>query len=244
MIYILLPIYNEQERLPLLIEKLDRGMKRRGYQYRIIAYNDGSKDASLEVLSRFKESLPITVLSEGENKGLGVALKSMLDKTLELSSDKEDVAVVLDADDTHNPEHIYHMVNKIRDGFDMVVASRYLPDSRVVGVTMTRQFFSKGASWLMRVLFPIKGVKDYTCGYRAYTIDCLRRAYKKFGDGLIQEKGFACMVELILKLRSLNIIVVEVPIILRYDQKYGKSKMKIFKTIRRTLLLLYNLMRF
>ena len=75
----------------------------------------------------------------------------------------------------------------------------------------------------MRILFPIKGVKDYTCGYRAYSINCLRRAYEKFGEHLIQEDSFACMAELIIKLRSINLSAVEIPIILRYDQKYGKS---------------------
>jgi dolichol-phosphate mannosyltransferase len=241
MIYILLPIYNEERRLPVLIEKLDKGMKRRGFVYHVIAYNDGSDDNSLEILNRFKKSMPITVMGQAGNKGLGVALESMLRKVLEVSLDNDDIAVVLDADDTHNPEHIYHMVNKVRDGFDMVIASRYLPDSRVVGVTMSRQIFSIGASWLMRTLFPIKGVRDYTCGYRAYTINCLRKAFEKFGDHLIEEKGFACMAELIIKLRSMDIIAVEVPIILRYDQKYGKSKMNIPKTIQRTLLMLYRL---
>lgn len=241
MIYILLPIYNEERRLPILIEKLDKGMQRRGFQYHIIAYNDGSRDNSLEILNSYKKSIPITVIGEENNRGLGIALEFLLKKILEISHDDEDIAVVLDADDTHNPEHIYNMVNKVRDGFDMVIASRYLMDSRMVGVPMSRQLFSIGASWLMRILFPIKGVKDYTCGYRAYTVNCLRKAYEKFGEHLIEEKGFACMAELILKLRSMHIIVVEVPIILRYDKKYGKSKMPILKTIQTTLLMLYRL---
>ncbi len=241
MVYILLPIYNEEKSLSILFEKLDKGMQRMKLQYHVIAYNDGSKDKSLDVLNRYKESMPITVIGEESNNGLGAALGALLRKVLDMSLDKEDIAVVLDSDDTHNPEHIHHMINKLRDGFDVVIASRYLLDSRIVGVTIPRQIFSIGASWLMRILFPIKGVKDYTCGYRAYTINCLRKAYEKFGELLIEEKSFACMAELILKLRSMHIIAVEVPIILRYDQKHGKSKMKIFKTIQRTLLMLYRL---
>ena len=241
MVYILLPIYNEESSLSILLEKLDKGMKRKGFQYHIVAYNDGSKDKSLDILNKYKESMPVTVIGEEKNKGLGVALRSLLEEALKLSVDKEDIVVVLDSDDTHNPEHIHHMMNKLRDGFDVAIASRYLPDSRMVGVTGLRQLFSIGASWLMRALFPIKGVKDYTCGYRAYTIDCLRKAYEKFGERLIEEQSFACMAELLIKLRSLNIIAVEIPIILRYDQKRGESKMKVFQTIHRTLLMLYRL---
>jgi len=241
MVFILLPIYNEERNLPTLLEKLNKEMQRRGFSYCVIAYNDGSNDSSLEILNKYKNSMPVTLIGEGKNRGLGVALDCLLKKTLGSSLSKEDIAVVLDSDDTHNPEHIYLMANKLRDGFDVVIASRYIPGSSIVGVSWLRQFFSIVASLLMRALFPIKGVKDYTCGYRGYTINCLRKAYEKFGDHLIEEESFACMAELLIKLRSINIIAVEVPIILRYDQKCGKSKMNIFKTIRRTLLMLHRL---
>jgi len=243
MVYILLPVYNEEKSLPLLFEKLDKGMKRRGFLYQVIAYNDGSKDNSLKLLNSYKGSMPVTVIGEQNNKGLGAALRSLIKEVIAISSDQDDIAVVLDSDDTHNPEHIYHMINKLRDGFDIAIASRYLRDSRIVGVALSRQLFSIAASWLMRILFPIKGVKDYTCGYRAYTINCLRKAYEKFGEHLIEEESFACMAELLIKLRSLNIIAVEIPIILRYDHKYGKSKMNVLTTIKKTLLMLFRMKR-
>ena len=146
---------------------------------------------------------------------------------IKLSFNEEDIAIVLDSDNTHNPEHVYQMVNKIRDGFDVAIASRYLRDSRIIGVTKLRQILSIGASWIMRILFPIKGVRDYTCGYRAYNITCLRKALDKFGDKLVEDKGFACMAELLIKLRSMHILAVEVPLILRYDQKKEKARWKL-----------------
>ncbi|MFA6129505.1 MAG: glycosyltransferase [Candidatus Omnitrophota bacterium] len=243
MIFILLPVYNEEDNLPTLLERLDKEMRKIGFSYRVIAYDDGSKDTSLAILNKYQESMPITVIGKEKNKGLGVALDSLLKKTLEMSLGKEDIAVLLDSDDTHNPEHIYSMANKLQEGFDVVIASRYLPGSSVVGVTWFRQLFSIVASLLMRVLFPIKGVKDYTCGYRGYSINCLAKAYAKFGECLIEEDSFACMAELIIKLRSINLRAVEIPITLRYDQKYGKSKMNVVKTIQRTLLILYKLRR-
>jgi dolichol-phosphate mannosyltransferase len=95
----------------------------------------------------------------------------------------------------------------------------------------------------MRILFPIQGVKDYTCGYRGYRISIIQRALNKLGDRLIEEKGFACMAEMLIKLRTMGVLAVEVPLILRYDQKAGTSKMKIAKTIQRTLLMLLKLKR-
>lgn len=240
-LYILLPAYNEGASLETLLNRIKTGMETRGFAYEVVIYNDGSTDNTLDVLNQNQYGIPMTIIGKERNEGLGFACFSLLKEAIRLSSNEDDIAVVLDSDNTHNPEHIYQMVNKIRDGFDVAIASRYLKDSRIVGVAPHRQFLSLGASWLMRILFPIRGVKDYTCGYRAYGIACIRKAFEKFGDSLIEEKGFACMAELLIKLRSMNILAIEIPLILRYDQKGGESKMKIAKTIKKTLLMLLKL---
>lgn len=241
MIFILLPVFNEEKNLEPFFQKIKKGMESRGLTYQLTAYNDGSTDNSLKVLNGLKNEVPLRVIGKSENKGIGFAFKTLFEEVFKISKDEDDIAVVLDSDNTHNPEHIYHMVNKIRDGFDVVIGSRYLKDSRVVGVSFFRQFLSHGASWLMRIIFHIKGVKDYTCGYRAYHIGFLKKAFSKYGDKLIEEKGFACMAELLIKLRGMNVLAVEVPLVLRYDQKIGESKMEIIKTIRKTLQMLIKL---
>lgn len=242
-IYILLPAYNEENSIAPLLKRIKTGMENRGFAYQVIVYNDGSTDNTVDVLKQNKYGVPLKIIGKDQNEGLGFAIFSLIKEVIRSSTDEDDIAVVLDSDNTHNPEHTYQMVNKIRDGFDVAIASRYLRDSRVVGVTKFRQSLSIGASWMMRMLFPIKGVKDYTCGYRAYSVECLRKAFEKFGDKLIEERGFACMAELLIKLRTMNILAVEVPLVLRYDRKGGESKMKIMKTIKRTLLMVSRLKR-
>jgi len=241
MIYILLPVFNEDSNLEPLFNKIKTGMERRGLEYQIIAYNDGSTDNSAAILHKSLDEYPLRIIGKAKNEGLGYAFNSLLKEVVSISTDDDDIAVVQDSDNSHNPEHVFHMEYKIRDGFDLVIASRYLTDSRIVGVSTFRQFLSYGASWLMRVIFPMKGVKDYTCGFRAYRIELLKAAFQKFGDQLIEEKGFSCMAELLVKLRSMNILVVEVPLVLRYDQKGGESKMNIMKTIKNTLAMLVRL---
>lgn len=240
MIYILLPVFNEDVNLEPLFRKIKAGMEHRGLKYHIIAYNDGSTDRSAAILNKSLADYPLRIIGKPENEGLGYAFHSLLKEVVKISGD-DDIAVVQDSDNSHNPEHIFHMQNKIRDGFDVVIASRYLADSRIVGVSVFRQFLSYAASLLMRVVFPIKGVKDYTCGFRAYRISLLKKASREFGDRLIEEKGFACMAELLIKLRSMNILAVEVPLILRYDLKGGESKMNVIKTVQRTIKMLIRL---
>jgi dolichol-phosphate mannosyltransferase len=81
----------------------------------------------------------------------------------------------------------------------------------------------------------VPGVRDYSCGYRAYRADLLRRAFAEMGDQFVNQSGFSCMVDILLKLNWLNAVIAEVPLILHYDYKKGASKMKVGRTVRETL---------
>src|SRR5205823_11598033 len=83
------------------------------------------------------------------------------------------------------------------------------------------------------LVVPVRGARDYTCGFRLYRARTLRRAALAWGDRLIEEAGFTCMAELLLKLGRGGAAVVESPLVLRYDRKEGPSKMKMARTIAR-----------
>jgi dolichol-phosphate mannosyltransferase len=119
-----------------------------------------------------------------------------------------------------------------------VIASRYQNGSQVIGVPVTRRLLSYAGSALFRIVFPIAGVRDFTCGYRAYRASVLRRAVARYRAEFVNQEGFQCMVDILLKLSRMQLRFDEVPIILRYDRKGGKSKMKVLPTALRTLALL------
>ncbi|GAB4355220.1 MAG: hypothetical protein Kow0099_39210 [Candidatus Abyssubacteria bacterium] len=204
-------------------------------------YDDGSTDGTAELVRSCMNKAPIELIEGKVNQGLATGMRTLIETVMSANPDPNDIIIVLDADETHNPEHIMKMVDRIHDGFDVVIASRFRPDSRVVGVPWRRQMLSAGASMLMKILFPIKGVRDYTCGYRAYRTEILMRARQAFGPALFEGKGFSCMAELLIKLRSLNLLAVEIPIVLRYDRKAGASKMPLSSTIASTLGILIKL---
>ncbi len=170
------------------------------------------------------------------NRGLAAAVRTGLQRGLETAG-PEDILITMDADNTHPPDLIPLMVARVREGADIVIASRFRPGARVVGVPWHRQLLSLGASWLYRFLFPIRGVRDYTCGFRAYRASLLREGVRRWGEALISESGFAVTVDLLLKLRPLHPRIAEVPLILRYDLKPGASKMHVARTIRQSLVL-------
>jgi hypothetical protein len=92
-----------------------------------------------------------------------------------------------------------------------------------------------GGPLLIKALHPIAGVTDYTCGYRAYRVGLLQQAISTFGERLLTNLGFVCMVELLLKRNQCDARMVEIPLRLRYDLKPTASKMEAGKHIRQLL---------
>jgi len=82
-------------------------------------------------------------------------------------------------------------------------------------------------------------LKDATSGFRCFKAGLLKRLYKEFGDNIIKAKGFESSLELLLKAINLGSVVAEVPIVLDYGRKGGCSKMRLFSTVFKYLVLLF-----
>jgi dolichol-phosphate mannosyltransferase len=237
-LYIVLPAYNEEESIGKLLDRISYYLSDSGIDnYEVLVVNDGSTDRTAEILDEYRQKMPLRVVLHESNKGLGQTIRDGLKSASEAAADN-DIIITMDADDTHTPGLIYRMVNTLREGYDVVIASRYRKGARVYGLSWGRRLLSRMASCIFRVLLPIKGVRDFTCGYRAYRARALKEAFAKYGDRFIDQQGFQAMVDIILRLRAMHVIFGEVPFILRYDMKQGTSKMNVKATIMKTLKLI------
>ncbi len=236
-IRIVLPAYNEEESLPPLLRRINEAYNLFKWDASVLVVNDGSKDRTLEVARNFPSDIPIEVLDVQPNKGLANAINTGLRHAITNLKDT-DIVVTLDADDSQNPFLIQRMMQQIAEGSDLVIASRYQPGARIKGLKQSRKFFSWAAGSLFRIMVGFEGIRDYTCGFRAYRVDMLRKTIAYYGDKFITQKGFGCMVEVLLKVASQSATMNEVPMILRYDLKQGASKMNVKKTMTQTLRLL------
>ena len=237
MVHVVLPAYNEQYGIGKLLDRLDEAMSEAGLSYRVIVVDDGSEDATSTIVNEYGRHMPIVMKQHTVNQGLGATIRDGLMMAVASAEDR-DVIVTMDADDTHAPGLILRMVRMIREGRDVVIASRYHPEAQAYGVPLLRRFMSYVASLLFRCVFPTRGVRDFTSGYRAYRTDVLRAAIGQYGSDFVDQDGFQCMVDILLKLRRTGLIFGEAPMVLRYDLKQGKSKMKVLQTARVTLMLL------
>lgn len=234
MVVITLPAFNEAETLPVLLEAIRASMDENHIDYRVVVVDDGSTDDTARVARELSQQMPLTLIEHGENRGLGEAIRTGL-VAATLGAEARDIIVTMDSDNTHTPGLIARMVRGIREGNDVVIASRYRQGAQIRGVPRYRRILSFGARLLFSVAFPTTNVRDFTSGFRAYRAEVLQRAFATYGDQFVSQSGFSCMVDILLKLRRLDAIMSEVPLILRYDQKFGASKMVVMNTTLDTL---------
>src|SRR5664280_2881249 len=208
MIYIALPACNEEPNISSLLREicLSSAESIPASDVEIVVVDDGSSDLTAAIVGDFAASCEVgdfphakvTLIRHEGNRGLAEAIRTGLTYCAGRAGSR-DIVLTMDADNSHTPGLAPAMVRAVREGHDVVIASRYRRGARVIGLSPTRRLLSRLGSWT-----------------------------------------FSLMVDILLKLRarSPEVIMTEVPLLLRYDRKRGASKMDISRTLRETLLLI------
>lgn len=236
-ILLILPAYNEEQGLQEVLSSFHEILISMGCGGCAVIVDDGSRDGTASVARQWGTFLPVELLQHSENMGLGATIRDGLRRAVSLAQ-PGDIIVTMDADNTHPPALIPQMVSRIVSGCDIVIASRFQPGSLVTGLSLSRSILSSGARLIFGLLLPVEGVKDYTCGYRAFRAEVLANAFQEYGQHLVTERGFTSTVEILVKVARIRPKICEVPLVLRYGQKQGQSKMRVASTIHRTLIFL------
>ena len=225
-LFILLPAYNEVLSLPPLLESIEQVAAESEHDHRVIVCDDGSADGTAELLASYDGSLSLEVITHKINRGLGETVRDLFERAAELAG-PGDVIVRMDCDYTHDPRIIEAMLGEIAAGADVVIASRFQHGGGQLGVSRYRAFVSYCANLFMKLFFPIAGLREYSCGFRAYRAEVIQDAVAFFANDFIQLRGlgFTCTLEKLIKLKIRGWRFAEVPFVLRYDQKVSDSKM-------------------
>jgi glycosyltransferase involved in cell wall biosynthesis len=169
---LVIPVYNEQDNLPLLFEAIYKIMNTLGKTWEAILVDDGSRDNSLPILKEYaeKDSEHIRVISFRRNFGQTAAIAAGLDHS------KGEIIVLLDADMQNDPADIPMMLEKLDEGYDLVSGWRKNRKDNAV----TRNFPSMIAN---RVISQVTGVHlhDYGCTLKAYRRDVLE-GFRLYGE--------------------------------------------------------------
>ena len=235
-IHLILPAFNEGANLLPLFESFTQLPNLERYRFHLI--NDGSSDNTEDIAKSIEGQVDLKLITHPTNRGLSKTLLTGVESALQ-ESGSDDILIFMDADNTHLPSQIPEMISKIKSGADIVIASRYQPGSTIEGLSNFRKSFSVLASFLFRTLLPISGVKDFSCGFRAVKAGLVRNLSRDELNLIFSSRGFACTTGFLLALtRNKEIVVAEIPMRLKYNQKRGVSKMNLKQTSYESLKLI------
>lgn len=197
-ILVCIPAFNEAETIAEIISKSKK------YADHIIVYDDGSTDNTYEVAT----SAGATVIRNPENKGYGVAIRSLFQAAKEHEAD---IMVTIDSDGQHDPGQIAKVVQPLKQGFDIVIGSRFLKSGGNQKIPRYRSFGIKTITKLTQAA-SYNGITDSQSGFRAYNKNALSKIN-------LFEDGMAVSVEILLRAKEKNLLTTEVPITINYDIK-------------------------
>ncbi len=228
-IWIGLPAFNEEIAIKKVLQSIIE--INRKINLKVIIFNDGSKDKTVENAKKFKKYLKIIIIDNMNNKGLGAGIFSLI-SFFNKNGKLNDKLVLMDCDNTHDPKQIFQMEKKINMNKNaVIIASRYQKNSQVNNVPFFRKRLSDIAFIVFNIFFRTKGIKDFTCGFRMYDKTSIKNFFCNLEKNYNPPNGFEMQLEILLKLRKKNVLFDEIPIKLNYEKKPTESKMKVFKTI-------------
>ena len=187
----------------------------------IVFVDDGSRDNTMDSLKDcfdpyINSNLSIKYASNNGNWGLGKALRTGF------SVSTGDIIITTDFDGTYKFENFNDLLSCLTSGVDIVTASPYHRNGKVVGVPAFRIILSKGSSYIYKILVDRK-INTYTCLFRAYRREVIAKIP-------FVSNGFMAGTELLVKAILSGYSVTEYPAVL-YRREYGTSKAKLMRTI-------------
>lgn len=215
-IAIIIPTFNEQDN----IEKLLIEIRKNVYKCHIFVIDDSPKDYIREIV--FNNSSYNTYIHRLDQKGRGSAVIHGLDIALKSSKDFN-LFIEMDADFSHNPKQLIELIKYFQiNQVDLLVASRYMEESKIINWDISRKILSYFANKLAYILLRIP-ISDYTNGFRVYSKRAVTEIVSqcgKIGD------GFIVLSEILMVINKKNYKIDQVPTVF-LNRERGKSSVSL-----------------
>ena len=212
---IIIPVHNEQDNLPALLDKILKFENSLKY-HEVIIVDDNSTDNTGLISDRYtKKCKKVKVVHRSKgNNGMGAALKEGTTKS------EGDIIIWLMGDNSDDLATIPRFIEKIKNNADMVFGSRYIKGGSYSNLGYYKAKLSKSYSTIARILFGIK-VHDITNAFRAFKKEVYNKVYLESDD-------FSISPEFAIKAHIKGFKLDEVPTTYR-DRQAGKPKFKVLE---------------
>jgi len=219
-IFVVPATYNEKENIEKFITVLEEEVfpKIKNHEMHILVADDFSPDGTGEIVKTLMGKYKNLGINQGERKGLGAAyMRTMGYAIKDLGAD---VVVSVDADFQFDPHDLIKFVEKIDQGFDMVVQTRYSKGGSIPeNWPPQRKLFSIVANLFVRTVFMKFNVHDWTGGFRAIK----KEVFLKVSPEMVGHNGYIFQIAFLHKAVNDGFKIGEVPLHFS-DRKLGMSK--------------------
>ncbi|HEX67944.1 MAG TPA: glycosyltransferase family 2 protein, partial [bacterium] len=187
LISVVIPAYNEEKRIGYTLREIKEYFEKKRWKGEIIVVDDGSTDHTLEVVEEKKKDIPnLFLLKNEKNEGKGEAVKKGM------LSAKGDWVFFSDADLSTPIEEMDKLLSFLKEGWEVVIASRALPGAEVFPrQPFFRELSGKIFNLMVRILL-LPGIRDTQCGFKGFSREAARKIFS-----LQTLKGFAFDVEIL-----------------------------------------------
>ena len=209
---LVIPVYNEEESLPLLFDAIHKALDSLPRTWEVILVDDGSSDQSLNVLKTLAEKDPehIRVVAFRRNFGQTAAMAAGIDHA------SGEIIVLLDADLQNDPADIPMMLEKLDEGYDVVSGWRVKRKDTFI----TRTLPSRMANGLISRVTGVE-LHDYGCTLKVYRREVLT-GLKLYGEMHRFIPVFA---------HSVGAKIIEVPVN-HHPRRFGETKYGLNRTLK------------
>lgn len=200
---VVIPAYNESIRIKSTLLVVDDYLSSKPYKAEILVVDDGSKDDTKKVVESYIKKIPhLKVFHYSKNHGKGYAVK----KGVEAAGGKH--ILMMDADHSTPIEELDKLMEAMKKhSAELVIGSRFLPDSDVqIHQPRYRIILGRAGNFLIR-LFLIDGIKDTQCGFKLFKHKAAREIFHK---QKVTRFGFD--MEALVVASNLDYKIVEVPV--------------------------------
>jgi dolichyl-phosphate beta-glucosyltransferase len=224
---IIVPAYNEEQRLPATLTRMREYLDGRDEPYELIVVDDGSSDSTLSMARTIAEGWPqMQVLALAENTGKGAAVR------LGMLTAKGEHRIFSDADLSTPIEEIESLRARLQGRCAVAIASRALPGSQIaVHQPGRREVMGRTYNRLLQIA-ALKGLHDTQCGFKAFTAEAAIACFEP-----LRTLRFGFDAEVLLRARRLGWTVAEVPV--RWEHKEDSR----VSAVRDSVGTLYDLLR-
>ena len=203
-ISVITPCFNEEKNIHSNIKKIDDYLAPRFFSYEIIAVNDGSRDNTGEELAKLQGEIQLKVIDNAENQGKGGAVK----EGVLASSNENGIVMFLDSDLGIPIEELENFMEEIKNGHDIVIASRFVPGLKVIRpVQLHRKLMEKAFRMIRMLITNNWKVKDTQCGFKVFRREAAMKIFSK-----VTVKRFAFDAEVMFLANKYGFKTKELPI--------------------------------